>query len=97
MMNREEVKMVLEMLLDTPDMEIASKVSGKLTRKAMLLLSTVIEMADRAQGEGEKSPNLLAFLPPEVLEELKIFSETILQEAKLVSTSDNLKKILASK
>jgi hypothetical protein len=81
---------VYETLLCSPGMNEAVKIDVKINRKAVLLLSSVIE-AGITPGEGKETSGLLQLVPQEAVEELKQFTDECLKKAGLTELSEKMK------
>lgn len=79
---------VYETLLCSPGMSEAVKVDVKVSRKAVLLLSSLIEQGLEKQEKGNE---LLSFVPSADKEELKQFAEECLKRAGLSELSQKIK------
>lgn len=80
---------VYETLLCSPGMNEAVKIDIKVSRKAVLLLSSVIESG--LSKEGGQAQELLALVPPDHLGELKTFADDCLKKAGLTELSEKMK------
>ncbi|NVM66697.1 hypothetical protein FHW88_005015 [Mucilaginibacter sp. SG538B] len=79
---------VYETLLCTPGMNEGVKIDLKVSRKVVLLFSSVIE--NGLQPDQAKA-NLLALVPPADAEELRNFSDECLKKAGLKELSEKIK------
>jgi hypothetical protein len=85
---------VYETLLCSPGMNEVVKIDVKVSRKAILLLSSVIENGlDQAGGTTSA---LLELVPQEDLTELKALSEDCLKKAGLTELSEKMKSLNTS-
>jgi hypothetical protein len=80
---------VYETLLCSPGMNEAVKIDVKVNRKAILLLSSVIE--NSLSKDGGQTQQLLELVPQEDLEELRLFAEECLKKAGLIELSEKIK------
>lgn len=83
---------VYETLLCSPGMNEAVKIDVKINRKAVLLLSSVIE-AGLTSEEGKAAFGLLQLAPKEAVEELKQFTDECLKKAGLTELSEKMKSL----
>lgn len=81
---------VYETLLCSPGMNEAVKIDLKISRKAILLLSSLIESG---AGDDGNVPGLLGLIPPEDREELKSFGDECLKKAGLKELSEKIKTL----
>lgn len=84
---------VYETLLCSPGMNEAVKIDVKVNRKAILLLSSVIEGG--LSKEGVNAKELLDILPAEDADELKAFADECLKKADLTELSEKMKSLRA--
>ena len=89
-MTPNEVAKVYDTLLCIPGMNEAVKIDVKVNRKAILLLSSVIDRGLTAK-DGDQSKGLLELIPKETADELKAFSEECLNKAGLKELSEKIK------
>ncbi len=82
---------VYETLLCSPGMNEAVKVDVKVNRKAILLLSSVVE--NGLSKDENYAQELLALVPVEDLNELKGFAEECLKKAGLTELSEKMKSL----
>ena len=83
---------VYETLLCSPGMNEAVKIDVKINRKAVLLLSSVMETGLTTE-EGKEPSGLLQLVPKEAVEELKQFTEECLKKAGLTELSEKMKSL----
>lgn len=83
---------VYETLLCSPGMNEAVKLDFKLSRKAVLLLNSVVENGLGEAGEGKE---LLAFIPTEDKEELRTFVDECLKKAGLKELNEKMKGLIS--
>ena len=93
-MNGNDVAKVLETVMSAPGMSEAVKIDFKISRKNVLLLSSVIESG--IAGEGGNNP-LLASLSKDTREEIQAIGTDWLQKAGLKELSEHLKLLSSSK
>ena len=86
---------VYETLLCSPGMNEAVKIDVKVSRKSILLLSSVIE--NGLSKEVGQSLELLELVPADDLQELKTFSEDCLKKAGLTELNDKMKSLHQAK
>jgi hypothetical protein len=84
-----EVTKLLDTIMSIPGMNETVKINLQISRKSVLLLSSVIE--NGLNKDGPDLPLLLENLSPESLEELRNFSQECLKKAGLVELKDKLK------
>ena len=92
MLNEKDAAKVYDTILSIPGMSETVKIDAKISRKNILLLSSVIERGLSVKDESEGSA-LLANVPKEVVQELTAFSEECLQKAGLKELSEKLKSL----
>jgi hypothetical protein len=85
---------VYETLLCSPGMNEAVKIDVKVSRKAILLLSSVIE--NGLNKDGGNASELLELVPQEDLTELKALGEECLKKAGLTELSEKMKSLNAA-
>jgi hypothetical protein len=83
---------VYETLLCSPGMNDAVKIDVKINRKAVLLLSSVIE-AGLTLEDGKEPSGLLQLAPKEAVEELKQFTDECLKKAGLTELSEKMRSL----
>jgi hypothetical protein len=83
---------VYETLLCSPGMNDAVKMDFKLSRKAVLLLNSVIE---GGLGDGSQGQELLQFIPGEDKEELRAFIDECLKKAGLKELNEKMKGLIS--
>jgi len=86
---------VYETLLCSPGMNEAVKIDVKVSRKSILVLSSVIE--NGLSKEVGQSLELLELVPSDDLQELKTFSEDCLKKAGLTELNDKMKSLHQAK
>lgn len=91
-MEKSEVAKVFDTILSIPGMNELVKVDFKISRKNVLLLTSVIERGLHSKGEGPVA-GLLDNLQKENLTELKAISDDCLQKAGLTELNDKLKAL----
>jgi hypothetical protein len=89
MMNSNDAAKVFDTILSIPGMNEVVKLDFKISRKNVLLLSSVIARGLSAK-EDDKS-NLLEMVPKDSLQELTSFSAECLQKAGLTELNEKLK------
>ena len=90
-MNTNDAVKVLDTILCAPGMYETVKIDLKISRKNVLLLSSVIERG-LSSKEDDKS-NLLESVSKENLQELNAFSTECLQKAGLTELNEKLKSL----
>lgn len=93
MLNTNDAAKVFDTILSTPGMSETVKIDFKITRKNVLLLSSVIERGLSVK-DSDKS-NLLDVVPKENLQELTSFAGDCLQKAGLTELNEKLKALSA--
>lgn len=93
MLNTNDAAKVFDTILSTPGMSETVKIDFKISRKNVLLLSSVIERGLSIK-DSEKS-NLLDVVPKENLQELTAFATDCLQKAGLTELNEKLKALSA--
>ncbi|TWR26763.1 hypothetical protein FPZ42_06925 [Mucilaginibacter achroorhodeus] len=83
---------VYETLLCSPGMNEAIKLDLKLSRKAVLLLNSLIQNGLENDSEGKE---LLAFIPGEDKEELRAFVDECLKKAGLKELNEKMKGLVS--
>ena len=96
MMTASEFAMVYDTILSIPGMEDVVKIDLRMTRKNVLILSSVIDRGLGVKG-FEKENGILANVPSEALEELRKIADECLDKATLTELSEKLKSLSASK
>lgn len=91
-MTANDVAQVLDTVLSIPGMNEGVKIDLKISRKNVLLLNHIIERGLSAK-DSDKPSTLLASVPQENLQDLKLFGEECLQKAGLVELSEKLKTL----
>lgn len=82
---------VYETLLCSPGMNEAVKIDLKISRKTILLLSSLIE---NGVADNESAvPGLLGLIPEQDCEELKNFGDECLKKAGLKELSEKMKTL----
>ena len=94
-MTENEKAQVFGTILSTPGMNETVKVDMKISRRNVLLLSSIIEKG--LSGKGEDKAVLLAHVPEESIEELRMLSEDCLKKAGLVELNENIKSLSSPK
>lgn len=82
---------VYETLLCSPGMNEPVKIDGRISRKTVLLLHSVIESA--LGKDGAANNELLKLVPADEQQTLKTFSEDCLNKAGLKELSDKMKAL----
>lgn len=80
-------------LLCSPGMNEAVKIDVKMSRKTVLLLNSVV--VSSLGKDDETAQELLKLVPPEDVEELKLFAEECLKKAGLKELSEKMKALTA--
>jgi hypothetical protein len=82
---------VYETLLCSPGMNEAVKIDVKVSRKAILILSSVIESGlNREANQGQE---LIGLVPADDLKELIAFAEECLKKAGLTELNEKMKNL----
>ncbi len=89
MLTTNDVARVYDTILSIPGMSETVKIDLKISRKNVLLLSSVIERGLSIK-DGEKPSDLLNSVPPENLQELKALAGECLHKAGLIELSEKL-------
>jgi hypothetical protein len=90
-MGKDVLGTVYETLLCSPGMNETVKIDLKISRKTILLLTSLIE-----SGVGNKEatvPGLVSLIPEEDREELKNFGDECLKKAGLKELSEKIKTL----
>ncbi|MBN9294280.1 MAG: hypothetical protein J0G96_09900 [Flavobacteriia bacterium] len=96
MMTTSEIAKVYDTILSIPSMEETVKIDLRISRKNVLLLSSVIDRGLTAKDDG-KEGGLLANVAKETLSALKGISEECLQKAGLTELNDKLIELSGTK
>lgn len=96
MMTASEFAMVYDTILSIPGMEDTVKIDLRMTRKNVLILSSVIDRGLSVKG-SEKESGILANVSGEVLVELRKIADECLEKATLTELSEKLKSLSTSK
>ncbi|PTS95648.1 hypothetical protein DBR11_20940 [Pedobacter sp. HMWF019] len=91
MMSASDVAKVFDTILLTPGMLDVVKVDLKISRKNVLLLSSVISRG--LNPKDESNNGLLENVPPDLAEQLTGFADECLQKAGLTELSQKLKSL----
>lgn len=83
---------VYETLLCSPGMNEAVKLDVKISRKAVLLLNSIIQ---GGVDGGDAANKLLELVPPAELQELRNFAEEGLQKAGLAELAAKIRSLQA--
>lgn len=89
-MNANDVARVVETVLTIPGMAETIKIDLKISRRNVLILSSVIA---RGLNPKEEAAGLLDNIPEEVIEELNNFSNECLNKAGLSDLNQKLKNL----
>ncbi|PWK68278.1 hypothetical protein LX99_04802 [Mucilaginibacter oryzae] len=89
-MGKDVLGTVYETLLCSPGMNEAVKIDAKISRKTILLLSSLIE---NGAGQDGNMSGLLGLIPAEDREELKNFGDECLKKAGLKELSEKIKTL----
>lgn len=89
-MNANDVARVLETVLSIPGMAETIKIDLKISRRNVLILSSVIA---RGLNPKEEAAGLLDNIPEDVIEELNNFSNDCLNKAGLSDLNQKLKSL----
>ena len=96
MLTTNDVARVYDTILSIPGMSETVKIDLKISRKNVLLLSSVIERGLAIKDDG-KASDLLNSVPPENLQELKALAGECLQKAGLIELSEKLSSLSSAK
>lgn len=96
MMTTSEFAKVYDTILSIPGMGDTVKIDLRITRKNVLLLSSVIDRGIAAKGD-EKEGGLLSNVKQENLDELKAIADECLEKAALTELSEKLNGFNVSK
>ena len=91
-MTTNDVAKVFDTVLSIPGMNEQVKIDLRISRKNVLLLNHVIERGLAAKDD-DKASILMASIPEENLQELKLFGDECLQKAGLIELSEKLKTL----
>jgi hypothetical protein len=83
---------IYETVLSSPGMAAKCKIMLQLSRRDILLLSSVIETG-LEPGKNETGSNLAGFLPEECVDDLKVIVAEILKKAELTEFYEKLKML----
>lgn len=84
------IAQVFDTILSTPGMGETVKIDLRISRKNVLLLSSVIDRGLSEKG-GEKGGGILGNIPQDTLAELKTISDECLEKAGLIALNEKLK------
>ncbi len=90
------VAQMYDMILLIPGMMETVKIDLRISRKSVLLLSSVIERGINGKDE-EKEGGILASIPEDALAELTTFAQECLEKAGLIDLSSKLKLLSKEK
>lgn len=96
MLTTNDVAKVYDTILSIPGMNETVKIDMKISRKNVLVLSSVIERGLTIKAD-DKSSNLVDIVPKETLQELTEFAEGCLQKAGLTELSEKLSSLSRDK
>jgi hypothetical protein len=91
MLNTNDAAIVMDTILSSPGMNEMVKIDFKISRKNVLLLTSVIERGLSAKDEDKS--NIIDIVQKESLQELTSFSADCLQKAGLTEMSEKLKAL----
>jgi hypothetical protein len=91
MLNTNDAAIVMDTILSSPGMNEMVKIDFKISRKNVLLLSSVIERG--LSGKEDEKNNIIDMVHKESLQELTAFSGECLQKAGLTEMSEKLKAL----
>lgn len=91
-MTTNDVAKVYDTILSIPGMNETVKIDLRISRKNVLLLSSVIERGISA-GTGDGSSDLLGSVPEETLTELRTLGNDCLQKAGLTELHEKLSRL----
>ncbi len=91
MLNSTDAGKVFDTILSIPGMNEVVKIDFKISRKNVLLLSSVIERGLSAKDDDKS--NLLDIVPKDSLQELTAFAVDCLQKAGLTELNEKLKSL----
>ncbi|HUC80952.1 MAG TPA: hypothetical protein VMR70_08550 [Flavisolibacter sp.] len=83
---------IFETVLSSPGMSETCKIVLNPSRQTVVLLSRLIE-GGMERGEGKEGDEILSFLPPESVQELKAIMEEMLRKSGLVDFYARLKSL----
>lgn len=86
-----EAATLLDIILTAPGMEGEIKIPIAISRKNILILSQVVERGLEAIKDGDSG--LLANVPAEALQEVKIFSDQCLEKAQLADLNRKIQQL----
>lgn len=90
MMTENDVAKVFDTILSIPGMNETVKIDLKISRKNVLLLSSIIERGS-ASDHDSKTSIFLSSISPDSIQELKLIGEECLQKASLNELYEKLK------
>ena len=96
MMTASEFAMVYDTILSIPGMGDTVQIDLRISRKNVLILSSVIDRGLGVKG-SEKENGILANVPSEALEELRKIADECLDKATLTELNEKLKSLAVSK
>lgn len=94
MLSAKDVTIVYETLLASPGMNDSVKISLRIPRKQVLLLSKLIEIGMDARSEEGKS-SILSIADMATLEEVAGIAVELLKKAELMEMNDKINALLA--
>ena len=89
MINTNEVARIFDTILSAPGMNETVKINLKISRRNILLLSSLIDRGLAAKTD-DKSFSVLNSVPEETLAELKAFGADCLEKAGLIELNEKL-------
>lgn len=93
MLSAKDVSMVFETLLAMPGMNETVKISQKMTRKNILLLSKLVE-AGLASYQDNERMSILSFADEAAINSLRLFSVELLKMAELTEMNERINALL---
>lgn len=92
MLTTNDIIQVYDTILSIPGMNDTVKIDLKISRKNVLLLTSVIERG-LAIKQDDKSSNILDIVPKEILQEFTALADDCLKKAGLTDLSEKLKTL----
>ncbi len=97
MLTNNDIAVVYHTILCSPGMNDIVKIDLRITRKNVLLLSSVLERGLAIKEADKALVNLLNVVPKETMQELSAISEDFLHKAGLKELSDKLNELGTTK
>jgi hypothetical protein len=92
MLTTNDIIQVYDTILSIPGMNDTVKIDLKISRKNVLLLTSVIERG-LAIKQDDKSSNILDIVPKKILQEFTALADDCLKKAGLTDLSEKLKTL----